>query len=288
MGSDDNGKMGPEVDSRLDDFFGDEKEDSGSEDIDYEGSGQNIDDFYSDDDEGGPVLKEDSEMNVDDSGVDIQQGPISPPAAAGGKKNKGKPPQKPAKKDTLDVDNSDLKELKSVILSLEWEITDQLMYRLNDEVTKLEKSHKNDKILVAFLQLMGSLGKYVQKKKAGAHPDSIALLNSVYENLEQVILSSDMSDGAKKKILVSEVNKYKKLKEQIKDFGKGKKAKAEPEPAPAEPSPEPEYREEMEAASGAEGGNAGDVVHTLNKIGNNLLQELQAIREELRLLRENR
>ncbi len=285
MGSNDNDNVGTEVDSRLSDFFGDEKEDSNSEDVDYEGSGQNIDDFYSDDDPGGLVLKDDSEMNVDDSGVNIQRGPISPPAAAGGKKNKGKP----AKKDTLDVENSDLKELKSVILSLDWEITDQLMQRLNEEVTKIEKSHSNDKILVAFLQLMGSLGKYVQKKKAGAHPDSIALLNSVYENLELVMLTKDMTDGAKKKILVSEVNKYKKLKEQIKDFGKGKKAKAEPtpEPAPAVPSPEP-GREMEEAADGDEGGNAGDVVQTLNKIGNALLQELQAIREELRQLRENR
>ncbi len=117
--------------------------------------------------------------------------------------------------DPVDIENSIIKDLKSVILSLEWEITDQVMQKLGEEITNLEGQCKNDKIVVAFLQLLGSLGKYIRKKRADAHPDSIRLLHSVYENLEIALLSKKLTDTEKKKLLVSQVEQYKKLKEEI-------------------------------------------------------------------------
>ncbi len=117
--------------------------------------------------------------------------------------------------DPIDIENSIIKDLKSVILSLEWEITDQVMQKLGEEITNLEAKCKNDKIVIAFLQLLGSLGKYIRKKRADAHPDSIRLLHSVYENLEIAMLSKKITDTEKKKLLVSQVEQYKKLKEEI-------------------------------------------------------------------------
>lgn len=117
--------------------------------------------------------------------------------------------------DPHEIENSSIKELKSVILSLEWEITDQVMQTLAEEISKLEVLYKTDKIIIAFLQLLGSLGKYIRKKRAEAHPDSIRLLHSVYESLEKAMLSDEMTDAAKKKMLVSQVSRYKKLKKEI-------------------------------------------------------------------------
>ncbi len=117
--------------------------------------------------------------------------------------------------DPKDLENSPITDLKSVILSLEWEITDQVMQKLGEEIGKLEKNFKKDKITVAFLQLLGSLGKYIRKKRAEAHPDSIRLLHSVYEQLELVMLSKKLSDAEKKKMLIAQVTKYKSLKEEI-------------------------------------------------------------------------
>lgn len=197
----------------------------------------------------------------------------------------------------MNAEHSSLNDLKSVILSMEWEITDQVMQRLNEEVGKLETSFKNDKIVVAFLQLLGSLGKYIQKKKADAHPESISLLNSVYENLEKVMASDDLTDAVKKKILVAEVNKYKQLKEQIKDFGKSKKAVQKPAPPPpeepaheAEKSPDAGYGG-TEAAPSTEGappsavGSDREVLDALDRINRTLQQEFQALRDEIASLR---
>ena len=117
--------------------------------------------------------------------------------------------------DPQELENSPIQNLKSVILSLEWEITDQVMQKLGEEIQKLEKRFKKDKVTVAFLQLLGSLGKYIRKKRADAHPDSIRLLHTVYEQLELVMLSKTLSDAEKKKMLIAQVNNYKNLKEEI-------------------------------------------------------------------------
>ena len=117
--------------------------------------------------------------------------------------------------DAEEIENSPIKELKSIVLSLEWEITDAVMEKLEEEIRKLENLFQRDKIILAYLQLLGSLGKYIRKKLARAHVDSITLLHSVYESLEKAMLSGEMSDAAKKKMLVGHVSQYKKLKKEI-------------------------------------------------------------------------
>ncbi len=286
MGSNDS--MSGEVDNRLEDLFGDENEDrDGSMDPNQSVEvDQRLNDFFGDGDDdpsdGSPVLSEDPV----DSPADTP--PPRPPAK----------PKKPAPNDKgyteSDVEHSSLKELKSVILSLEWEISDSLMDRLTEEVQKLEKRYKGDKILVAFLQLLGSLCKYIQKKKAEAHPDSISLLNSVYENLEQVMLSEKLTDSVKKKMLVGEVNKYKQLKEQIKDFGKGRKAAssrpvARPDEAPEAPDESAEAPPPEESSTEIQGPvTNAEILTALDKIHRTLQSELKALREELREWRESR
>ena len=286
MGSNDS--RSGEVDNRLEDLFGDENEDRNGE-MDPQQSvevDQRLNDFFGDGDDdpsdGEPVLSEDP----------VEAPEVSPPPRRPAK------PKKPAANDKGytegDVEHSALKELKSVILSLEWEISDSLMDRLTEEVQNLEKRYKGDKIVVAFLQLLGSLCKYIQKKKAEAHPDSISLLNSVYENLEQVMLSEKLTDGAKKKMLVGEVNKYKQLKEQIKDFGKGRKGPSRPATRPEEAPKEPdeaaaEAHPAEESSSEVHGPvTNAEILAALDKIHRTLQSELRALREELREWRESR
>jgi hypothetical protein len=188
-----------QVESRLDDIFADgggdsaEKFDDSSTVVEVS---SRLDDIFGREDEK-PIAP-------------IKKASANPPVSA--KKPENKPPAK-AKADPAKT--ALISDLKSVVLALEWEITDQVMQKLGEEIAKLEVSCKEDKIILAFLQLLGSLGKYIQKKRAEAHPESINLLHSVYENLETVMLSQDLNDAAKKKMLVTQVNKYKVLKEQI-------------------------------------------------------------------------
>ncbi|MDM8524437.1 hypothetical protein QUF80_13800 [Desulfococcaceae bacterium HSG8] len=183
-------------------------------------------------------------------------------------------------------------DLKSVVLSLEWEITDQVMQKLGEEVEKLKEICKSDKIVIAFLQLLDSLGKYIQKKQAGAHPDSISLLNSVYENLETVMLSPDLSDSAKKKMLVNEVNKYKKLKVIItSDPRKIQPPAPEPEEVEKETDPDvigTDFSGDTDDDDGFPTGmnSHQDVIGALEEINRTIKAEFRALREELKLWRE--
>jgi hypothetical protein len=108
-----------------------------------------------------------------------------------------------------------LDELKSLVMSIEWEITDDLMGRFIAQVEILRKRYEEDRILVMFLQLLGSLGLYVKSNKAGAHPAAFRLLNSVYASFANAAMPGKISSSEKKKLLYVELNKYKELKEQI-------------------------------------------------------------------------
>jgi hypothetical protein len=209
--------------------------------------------------------------------------------------------RKPARETPKKMETSPINDLKSVILSLEWEITDQVMQKLGEEIRKLEETYRSDKIAVAFLQLLGSLGKYIRKKRAEAHPESIRLLNSVYENFEVALTSSEISEAEKKKRLVSQVNQYKKLKEEIKTPSAGRKtsegagaaseeAAAEPMEETVSPPSDPSMMRLPETA--AVGGDAGgarhqEILQAIYSLQKTVQEELRALRQDLQRISGN-
>ena len=108
-----------------------------------------------------------------------------------------------------------LDELKSLVMSIEWEITDELMERFVAQVEALKTQYKDDRIVVMFLQLLGSLGLYVKTNKGKAHPTAFGLLNSVYTSFASAAAPGEISASEKKKLLYVELSKYKELKEQL-------------------------------------------------------------------------
>ena len=111
--------------------------------------------------------------------------------------------------------NDPLDELKSLVMSIEWEITDEVMERFLSQIDFLKTRFEEDRILVMFLQLLGSLGLYIKTNKGKAHPNAFKLLNSVYSGFEDATAPGKLSPSEKKKLLYVELNKYKELKEQI-------------------------------------------------------------------------
>ena len=125
---------------------------------------------------------------------------------------------KTPQKDNGESDDSKeypLKELKAVILSIDWEITDDVMKRLANQVAGLKKRYKDDKIVFILLQLLGSVGEYIRISRGQSHPDSFKFLNSLFKKLDKVVSTNDLSESEKKKILAVEVNKYKVLKGKL-------------------------------------------------------------------------
>jgi len=110
---------------------------------------------------------------------------------------------------------SPLMDLDAIVLSLDWEITDENLDKLLNEIERLKAVYKNSRLPYMFLQLHGSVGNYIASKKVDAHPDSIKLLHSVHAGLEKVLMNPDMDESDKKKILSEEVKKFKGLKHEI-------------------------------------------------------------------------
>jgi hypothetical protein len=129
-----------------------------------------------------------------------------------------------------------LKELKSTVLSMDWEISDEVMDRFIELVGELRKQYQGDMIIVLFFQLLDSLGKYIKTNKGQTHPDAIKTLNSVHKGLENVIFTPNMSPTQKKEIVSKELAKFKKLKEMILPH-KGGVGKIEGKKAPLKTTP---------------------------------------------------
>ena len=122
-----------------------------------------------------------------------------------------------------------IKELKALILSLDWEITDEIMAKLKSEVDRLKSKWEDDPVVKTFLSLLDNLGKYISKRKAEAHPDSVGLLQNAYKNLEKVLSMKGMDQESRKQIVMEDVARFKKLREEI----AASKTTKGPEAAPA-------------------------------------------------------
>jgi len=112
-------------------------------------------------------------------------------------------------------DDSPISRLKSLVLSLDWEISDTVLLQFNDEVLDLQEYWASDKINMVYLQALEKIGKYIYREKADAHPNSIKLLLSMYHNLERIVLSDELDEAERKQILVQDVRRFEKLKKLI-------------------------------------------------------------------------
>ncbi|MFN3533777.1 MAG: hypothetical protein ACK4WB_00125, partial [Desulfatiglandales bacterium] len=71
-------------------------------------------------------------------------------------------------------------QLKSLVYSIDWEIKEEYLLDLISEAEHLMDSFKDDKHLVILFQMLISLAKYVLKRKADSHPESINMLKEIY------------------------------------------------------------------------------------------------------------
>lgn len=111
--------------------------------------------------------------------------------------------------------SSPLNNLSAIILSMDWEITDDTMNNFLAEIVSLKDKYADNKIVTTFLKLQESVGHYINNKKAEAHPESIQFLHSVYTAFEKTVNSARMEDKEKKKLLKEQINKFSLLKAKI-------------------------------------------------------------------------
>lgn len=112
-------------------------------------------------------------------------------------------------------ESSPLTRLKSIILSLDWEINDEILQELADELQDLNETWADDKVAQVYLQGLSKIGGYLRAKGAYAHPNSIKLLLSFFYNFEKIISSQTITSEEITTLLKGDVRKFRILQYQI-------------------------------------------------------------------------
>ena len=88
---------------------------------------------------------------------------------------------------------------------------------LQNKFSQMESQYANYPSLAPFLKMMGALVKYIDAKKAGAHPDAIPVLLSIASRFEMAINDFDPDRDKDKihKMVSEEIQKYKALQNKI-------------------------------------------------------------------------
>jgi hypothetical protein len=127
---------------------------------------------------------------------------------------------------------SPLKDIKSIILSLEWEIDSRILAQFDAEINKLQALNEGNYTILGFLLILRFLGRYIRVRGTDSNRGSITLLLSVYDNLEDVILTEDMSAENKRKILLEDIKNYREWVDQL-DFDVSKYKSFEKQATPS-------------------------------------------------------
>ncbi len=179
--------------------------------------------------------------------------------------------------DTIDATvPGHLDSLKSIVLSMEWEISDDVMEKFLSETRELEKTYETDKLLLPFVQILTSLGKYIKTYKAKAHPDAIKLLNSTFQSFSKVISSEKMEEAEKKSLLMEKVRDFKKLKEEVSKAVVG--ARGIQKQVKLEPT-------EIEKIAEAVGAKIREMIESLK---DEIKQEIEPLVQELKKLKDEK
>ncbi len=113
-------------------------------------------------------------------------------------------------------DESPISRLKSLVLSIDWEITDEVLLQFNEELLDLKGIWAGETTNLVYVQALEKISKYIYQNKADSHPNAIKLLLTFYYNLEKIVSSQELSEEQKKETLLDDIKKFENLKRQIK------------------------------------------------------------------------
>ncbi|MCP3873820.1 MAG: hypothetical protein GY699_11765 [Desulfobacteraceae bacterium] len=113
------------------------------------------------------------------------------------------------------INAKDIRALKEVILSIDWEISETTVQNFKTVVTRLLSKAKGHKLHHAFLKIIYNLGRYIGIQKANAHTDSIPFLHSIFENFERIVETPSMSFNDKKQMIEAEIKRFNEFKLKI-------------------------------------------------------------------------
>lgn len=176
--------------------------------------------------------------------------------------------------DPVGAETVSLEKLKSLVLSIDWEITESCLTDLIDETDTLLPQFRNDRFIHTLLRMLKAVSRYIRRRQAQAHPDAIKRIMSVFASLEKLAGSLRLEEETRKGIVAKEIAAFKKLKEQV-EFQRGTSS-----PSPSAQEGERGYVEcnQFEQAMSA-------VEMRLNSRVEDLKAQLETLQKELEQIR---
>ncbi len=108
-----------------------------------------------------------------------------------------------------------IEEIKSIVLSLEWEINDRILEQLEDEINKLYLLQTDNRIVQGLLRILRFVGRYLRVRGVNSHQDSVNLLLSVFDHLENMMVSQWMTESEKSQCLIESIQQYRYWVERV-------------------------------------------------------------------------
>lgn len=108
-----------------------------------------------------------------------------------------------------------LTSLRNIIMSLEWEVTDDHLNDLMQELSKLHRAYKKDGQCQKLLRILFMLGRYVRVYQSDTHPYVFKMITRAFKVLAK-IASGKYSDHRKARLVNEEVKRYFSLKAYLK------------------------------------------------------------------------
>ena len=116
-------------------------------------------------------------------------------------------------------------EFKTVLLSLDWEISDYTLSDFLTHIDNLKTLYRNDKIEFKLIQIMESLGRYIKQNRTRTHPKAFNVLYSAFHAIEKIAFTTNVSEADKKQLFKVELggfNEFKTLLSEMKKTGVAK------------------------------------------------------------------
>nr|MBP7231838.1 hypothetical protein [Syntrophaceae bacterium] len=133
--------------------------------------------------------------------------------------------------------------LKSIILSLEWEISLEVLEQMENEIDDVYPCLNNHPTAQGLLKILRFVGRYLRVWQEKSDQDSVHLLLSVFDQLENLIFSKWMTESEKHQCLTESIQHYRYWVERVELENPPEEYLAEPSDTitlPPQESPVPE------------------------------------------------
>ncbi len=184
-----------------------------------------------------------------------------------------------------------LQVLKVLVLSIDWEISEDTVRGFLQEIGRLIKKHGADPVNRKWFELLTGIGHYVYKRKSDIHPEAIRLLHAVYADLEASFFPDRMPEQQRRERLLFRVAEYNRLRDIVRTGGTSETENPKPSKQPEVeivPTPSEDSKPQISGESAAEADRL--LIHeafaqALEEMRRLIQAEFRALRAEIRLWR---